>query len=109
MADSDHVVISTPEYIFSIPSGLKNILEWCVATTAFVDKPVTIITASAHGQKGHEELQLILQTLQAKVCKHRCLLIKGVKGKFSDEGNLVDQLTIQRLRTLVDDLLSVKN
>src|ERR1700677_1434613 len=43
---ADGVVICTPEYIFSIPSGLKNVLEWCVATTIFTDKPVGIITAS---------------------------------------------------------------
>src|SRR5215831_8586257 len=29
------IIICTPEYIFSIPSGLKNAIEWCVATTVF--------------------------------------------------------------------------
>ncbi|WP_262886208.1 NADPH-dependent FMN reductase [Sphingobacterium sp. 18053] len=33
-----------PEYIFSIPSGLKNSIEWCISTTVFSDKPVGIIT-----------------------------------------------------------------
>lgn len=33
--NADGVLISTPEYIFSIPSGLKNILEWSVSTTIF--------------------------------------------------------------------------
>ena len=60
---ADGVVICTPEYIFSIPSGLKNVLEWCVATTIFTDKPVGIITAAAQGEKGHEELHLIMQKL----------------------------------------------
>lgn len=48
---ADGILISTPEYVFSIPSGLKNAIEWCVATTVFSEKPVGIITASAHGQK----------------------------------------------------------
>src|SRR5882672_8885963 len=47
---ADGVLISTPEYVFSIPSGLKNAIEWCVATTIFSDKPVGIITASAQGK-----------------------------------------------------------
>lgn len=42
VANADGIVISTPEYVFSIPSGLKNILEWCVSTTIFSDKPVSI-------------------------------------------------------------------
>src|SRR4029078_9191532 len=30
---ADGIIICTPEYVFSIPSGLKNAIEWCVATT----------------------------------------------------------------------------
>ncbi len=57
--NADAVLICTPEYIFSIPSGLKNLIEWCVSTVVFDKKPLGIITASASGEKGHEELQLI--------------------------------------------------
>ena len=54
--NADGIIICTPEYIFSLPSGLKNAIEWCVSTTVFSDKPMGLITASASGQKGHEEL-----------------------------------------------------
>src|SRR3954451_18534452 len=40
--DADGVIISSPEYVFSIPSGLKNAIEWCVATTVFSGKPLGI-------------------------------------------------------------------
>src|SRR5690606_17140350 len=53
---ADGIIICTPEYVFSIPSGLKNAIEWCISTTIFSDKPMGLITASANGQKGHEEL-----------------------------------------------------
>ena len=36
---ADGVIISTPEYVFSIPSGLKNAIEWCVGTTVFSGNP----------------------------------------------------------------------
>lgn len=45
------IIFSTPEYIFSIPSGLKNLLEWCVSTVVFSEKPIAITTASANGEK----------------------------------------------------------
>lgn len=32
---ADGVIISTPEYVFSIPASLKNAIEWCVSTTLF--------------------------------------------------------------------------
>lgn len=81
------VIFSTPEYIFSIPSRIKNLLEWCVSTTIFNEKPTAVVTASANGEKGHEELLLILKTLGAKVDDHQ-LLIKGIKGKFDKNGLL---------------------
>ena len=83
---SKAVIVCTPEYVFSIPSGLKNAIEWCVSTTIFTNKPVGLITASAHGQKGHEELQLLFRTLSAKLDEKTCLLIQGVKGKVDGEG-----------------------
>lgn len=61
---ADGIIICTPEYVFSIPSGLKNAIEWCVSTTVLSDKPIGLITASASGEKAHLELKLIMETVQ---------------------------------------------
>ena len=61
---ADGIIICTPEYIFSIPSGLKNAIEWCVSTTVFSKKPIGLITASASGEKAHEKLKLIMRTVE---------------------------------------------
>lgn len=90
---ADGVFVCTPEYIFSVPSGLKNALEWCVATTVFTDKPAGIITASASGEKGHEELQLLLKTLGARLTPETALLIRGIKSKLDEKGALRDEET----------------
>jgi len=87
---SDGIIISAPEYIFSVPSGLKNAIEWCVSTTVFSDKPIGIVTASASGEKGHEELKLIMKTVQAKFTDETTLLIQGAKGKFDRNGKILD-------------------
>lgn len=99
---ADGILICTPEYIFSIPSGLKNVLEWCVATTVFSGKPTGLITASAEGQKGHAELQLILQTLMAEFKKETTLLIPGIKGKINEFGELTHDQTKQQLKLFID-------
>ncbi|WP_300601588.1 NADPH-dependent FMN reductase [Niabella sp.] len=93
IAQADGVLICTPEYIFSIPSGLKNAIEWCVATTVFSEKPVGLITASASGVKGHAELKMIMQTVGALFTEETSLLIQGVKGKISGEGQIADPAT----------------
>ncbi len=100
--DSDGIVICTPEYVFSIPSGLKNILEWCVSTTVFSNKPIALITASANGEKAHEELKLIMKTLQTRFTEDATLLIQGVKGKVTRAGEIADKETEMRLRDLIN-------
>lgn len=91
--EADAVLICTPEYIFSVPSGLKNAIEWCVSTTIFSDKPLGIITASASGEKGHEELQLIMRTVMANFTHDTTLLIQGIKGKINQQGVITDDKT----------------
>jgi chromate reductase len=98
---SDGIIICTPEYIFSIPSALKNAIEWCVATTVFSRKPLGIITASAGGQKGHEELQLIMKAIEANFIKETTLLIQGIKGKIDAEGNISDDKTKSDLQNFI--------
>ncbi|MGG7551640.1 NADPH-dependent FMN reductase [Chryseobacterium arthrosphaerae] len=100
--DSAGIIFSTPEYIFSIPGRLKNLLEWCVSTTVFSEKPVALITASANGEKGHEELLLLLTTLGAQTDDKHQLLIKGIKGKLEPDGS-VESDTFARVSELVTD------
>ncbi len=80
--DADGILICSPEYIFGIPSGLKNAIEWCVSTTVFANKPTGLITAAASGVKGHEELKLIMKTVGAEFNEETTLLIQGAKGKI---------------------------
>ena len=94
---ADGVLICTPEYVFSIPSGLKNAIEWCVSTTVFSDKPVGLITASLDGQKGHQELQLIMKTIMSNVTDETSLLIQGIKGKINERGEITDSKTLDDL------------
>ncbi|REC47962.1 NADPH-dependent FMN reductase [Chryseobacterium pennipullorum] len=100
--NSSGVIFSTPEYIFSVPGRLKNLLEWCVSTTVFSEKPVAVITASASGEKGHEDLLLILKTLGAAADDKHQALIKGIKGKFDSNG-LLESNTFAKVSKLVTD------
>ena len=105
--DADAVIICTPEYIYSIPSGLKNLMEWCIATTVFSNKPTGLITASASGEKAHEELQLIMKTAMAKITDETSILIKGVKAKIDEKGLINDTITLERLKSFADSFISL--
>jgi chromate reductase len=105
--DADAVIICTPEYIFSIPSGLKNAIEWCVATTVFSDKPVGLITASADGSKGHVQLQLIMKTIMGTFTEQTTLLINGIKSKINSNGEINDAYTENKIKQFIKDFSSL--
>lgn len=104
---ADGVLICTPEYVFSLPGSLKNILEWTVSTVVFSDKPLAIITASASGEKAHESIQLIMKTLGAKFNDDTTLLIQSPKSKVNNDGEITDEKTLQQLEYLSASFLSL--
>jgi chromate reductase, NAD(P)H dehydrogenase (quinone) len=101
--NADGVLISTPEYVFSIPAILKNALEWTVSTIVFKDKPTAIITAATVGEKTHESLHLVMTTIGAKIGDKSALLIKNVKSKINPFGEFINAETLQEFNDLIDD------
>lgn len=99
---ADGVLISTPEYVFSIPGVVKNAIEWTVSTTVFSDKPVALITASTSGKEAHQSLTLVMRTIYARLPDECRLLIQAPKNKLDKEGNITDPATHQQLETLID-------
>jgi len=105
---ADGIIISTPEYVFSIPSRLKNALEWLVSETIMTDKPTGLITAAANGKLGHAELKLILKTIQASYTDETCLLIQAIKGKINETGKIIDEATNENLEKFVNAFVKLK-
>ncbi len=98
---ADGVLISTPEYVFSLPGSLKNALEWTVSTIVFSDKPSAFVVAASSGEKAFESLDMILKTIGANVGEHSKLLIKAAKGKLNSAGEITDQCTLRELQRLM--------
>ncbi|WP_035649160.1 NADPH-dependent FMN reductase [Flavobacterium sp. ASV13] len=101
IAQADGVLICTPEYVFSLPGTLKNALEWCVSTTVFSGKKSGLITASASGEMGHEQLLLVMKTLEAKFDDASQLLIQGIRGKIDNEGKVTNPETEKALESFI--------
>lgn len=98
------LLICSPEYVFSIPSVLKNAIEWNVSTMLFSKKPTAFIIASASGEKAFTSLELILKTVETEISENSKLLIKGAKGMINDN-NIIDESTISEIRNLTNSLM----
>jgi chromate reductase, NAD(P)H dehydrogenase (quinone) len=102
---SDAIIICTPEYIFSVPSGLKNLFEWGVGASTFEAKKVGLIVAATQGIKAQETLKTIMQTLLADLNKDTNLLIPAIKSKLDKDGNLYDPIVKEQLGIFMHALL----
>lgn len=100
---ADGVVIASPEYNFSIPGGLKNLIDWLsrLPDQPFKNKPVAIMGAAA-GPLGtarmQYELRRVLHCLEAQVLLKPEIFIGQAAGKFDSNGVLTDETTRQFLK-----------
>jgi hypothetical protein len=62
-----------------------------------------LITASASGEMAHEQLILIMKTLEAKLEENTQLLIQGVRGKINEEGKIINDETNIALQKFISN------
>jgi chromate reductase len=93
--EADAVFFATPEYNSSVPGALKNALDWGsrpLATNAFRNKPVAVISSSAGAFGGvwaAAELRKVLGAMGARVVEAE-LSVGHAHEKLDDEGRLAD-------------------
>jgi chromate reductase, NAD(P)H dehydrogenase (quinone) len=63
IAAADALVIAAPEYVHTLPGGLKNAIDWGVSRTELIGKPIALLHASLRGDDMLAQLRLVLQTV----------------------------------------------
>ena len=93
--EADAVFFATPEYNSSVPGALKNALDWGsrpLATNAFRNKPVAVISSSAGAFGGvwaAAELRKVLGAMGARVTEAE-LSVGHAHEKLDEDGRLAD-------------------
>jgi chromate reductase len=91
IAESDGVLIATPEYNHGIPGVLKNALDWAsrpVFESCFKHKPVSIISSSlafTGGVRAQYQLRETLISMQAHLVMGPEVVVGGVHTKLADD------------------------
>jgi NAD(P)H-dependent FMN reductase len=65
IAESDAVLIASPEYGFSLPGVLKNAIDWAIGSGELEGKVVAITAAVPAPERGRRGLQALRDTLHA--------------------------------------------
>ena len=61
--EADGIIFAVPEYVRTIPGGLKNAIDWLVPSDELIDKPIAIIHASWRGDDMLADLRRVLATV----------------------------------------------
>ncbi len=99
----DALIISSPEYNYSMPGSLKNIIDWLSRTKPqpFKEKKILLMSASpamVGGNRGLWALRVPLEALGAFVYPEMFSLALADKA-FDDKANLKDTKLLETLRT----------
>lgn len=84
-AQSDYIVISTPEYAHGIPGILKNALEWLLCEETMKKNVVVMVGSASGGAYVQEYLLETLKTMDFTVSPQMTLSIRTAKKEINDE------------------------
>ena len=95
---ADALVIATPEYNFSVPGVLKNMIDWLSRgeNQPFNGKHVGIMGASTSPvgtARAQYHLRMTLQALNALVMPRPEIFVSRATDKFAADGTLTDEPT----------------
>jgi len=103
ISDADALLFASPEYNFTLTGVLKNAIDWASRKTPVMplaNKPAAIISASTGllgGARVQYDLRRILSSLHVNVLVQPEVFIGNAQAKFTEDGQLVDELTTRFL------------
>ena len=109
LTDADGILISSPEYNYSIPGGLKNAIDWASRgeDSPLLRKPVAVIGATT-GLWGTARMQLAFHNvflfLDMKPVYKPEVLVAQAEKKFDKNGNLIDEMAKKLLKQKLEAL-----
>jgi chromate reductase len=111
VAETDAILIATPEYNSSVPGHLKNALDWVsrpIASNPMRNVPVAVIGAST-GMFGavwaQAELRKVCAAIGARVLEVE-LPVGHAHTRFDEEGRLIDDAIRDQLQAVVNVLVA---
>ncbi len=106
---ADAILLSTPEYNYSIPGYLKNAIDWASrphGKNSFEDKPVAIMSGGSMvgGSRAQYHLRQIFVYLNMHPLNKPEVIVPFIAQKVVD-GKVVDELTRDKISELLIALI----
>ena len=108
IAESDVVVISTPEYAHALPGSLINALDWLVSDPAFVGKAIVILHISRGSTWALESLKEVLTTMSAEIIESAFVSINLGSNQVNEDAILAKVNFFQLLQNSLHNLTAAR-
>ncbi len=109
VANTDVLLIASPEYNYSITGVLKNLIDWLSTPSNVLDGQVAAIFGTSSGGfgtvRGQNHLRDVLSALNVFMLPLPQVYVSYNQKAFDENGRLVDVKTSQRLKELVEKTL----
>ena len=109
LTDADGILISSPEYNYSIPGGLKNAIDWASRgeDSPLLHKPIAVVGATT-SLWGTARMQVAFHNvflfLDMKPVYKPEVLVAQAEKKFDKNGNLIDEMAKKLLKQKLEAL-----
>lgn len=110
--NADAILISTPEYNYSVPGYLKNAIDWAsrpYGSNSFDDKPAAIMSASGGmlgGARAQYHLRQIFTFLNIHTLNKPEVFVANAQNKIQD-GIVTDESTKNVIKKLLLELVNL--
>ena len=110
--DADAILISTPEYNYSVPGVLKNAIDFAsrpYGDNPFDGKPVAIMSASIGmlgGARAQYHLRQIFVFLNMYPINRPEVMVNFAADRFDSNGNLLDETSQKLIGELIQNLVN---
>jgi len=109
---ADAILIATPEYNYSIPGVLKNVIDWAsrpYGDNSFEGKPVAVMSASMGmfgGVRAQYHLRQIFVSLNMHPINRPEVIVAFAHEKIDENGRVTDETTRKFVRELLESLVA---
>jgi NAD(P)H-dependent FMN reductase len=103
---SDALVIAAPEYAHGLPGGLKNALDWLVASETFAGKPTALLNTSPRAFHAQASLREILSTMAARLIPEAFMSISLTGKGVTADDILAETVCTRRLTESLEALIA---
>ena len=103
IAQADGIIIATAEHNHSIPTSLKNALDWCSRVVHPIDQQTVMLVGASLGPMGTVRAQMHLRQILdspgigARVLPSNEVLISFSGKQFTPEGDITNPATLAQL------------